>query len=200
MKIYNVEQRTPEWLELKKGKIGGTRLKDVLKSNNLPLIYELIAENGSVEMEEHYINSKMQWGIDMEPIALNQYEEVTGRKVKDFGWWESDLSEIVGLSPDGASEDLTHAVEVKCPSTKVHVEYIISGRIPAAYKAQILMYYIVNEKLETLDFVSFDPRFTEKPLHILPTTREELKEEIEQAKAGLVKFLEKLEKYKLKIV
>ena len=184
---------------MKKGKIGGTRLKQVLAKNNVPLIYELLAEQGLDELEESYKSEAMQWGIDMETFAYNAWNESTGLGMAEYGWIESDLSEIVGLSPDGYNPNLNKAIEIKCPSTKKHVEYIIKGDIPTEYKPQILHYFIVIDDLESLDFISFDPRYKTKPLHIITVTREELADEIEQAKVGLVKFLEKLEKYKLKL-
>jgi hypothetical protein len=40
MLIVDVEQGSQEWLRMRLGKITGTRLKEVFKSDNLPLIDE----------------------------------------------------------------------------------------------------------------------------------------------------------------
>ena len=199
MKIHNIEQRSPEWLQLKLGKIGGTRLKAVMSSNNLPLIYELLAEDGAAEVEESYKSPAMQWGIDMEEFALAIWEGENNRQLVSHGWIESEFSEIVGISPDGLTRDCVKGVEIKCPTTKKHVEYIISGRIPSEYKPQILHYFLVIDTLRSLDFVSYDPRFIKKPFHCVTVTRDELSNELIDAKESLNKFLNKLEKYRAKI-
>ena len=196
MKVHNIEQRSPEWLQLKKGKIGGTRNKQIKVKGGLPLIYELLAEEGIDELEPTYKSAAMEWGIDMEPIAIHEYEKISGINIINSGWWESDFSELVGLSPDGSDNTYKHAIEVKCPNTKTHIEYIVNGIIPKVYMPQILHYFIVNEKLETLDFISFDPRYRKKPIWIKRVTREDLTLEIEAATFELNNFLLKLAKYR----
>ncbi len=57
----------------------------------------------------------------------------------------------------------------------------------------------MNEKLEWLDFVSFDPRLTKKPLFIHRIKREELADEITIATAKLHKFFAKFEKLKTEL-
>ena len=61
MKELELEQGTREWLEARKGKITGTRLASVLKTDNLPVIYEMIAELGSDEVEETFVNKVNQY-------------------------------------------------------------------------------------------------------------------------------------------
>jgi hypothetical protein len=51
----NFKQGSLEWLSFKLGKIGGSRLKDIYKSDNLTLVDEIIAELGSGEIEESYV-------------------------------------------------------------------------------------------------------------------------------------------------
>ena len=36
--IKELEQRTEEWKQIRKGSIGGTRVKSIMAKNNLPLI------------------------------------------------------------------------------------------------------------------------------------------------------------------
>jgi hypothetical protein len=71
----NVEQRTPEWIEYRLGKITGTRLKEVLRSDNLPLVYEMIAEVVSKQIEEIPVNRAMQRGVDLEPVVRQLYQD-----------------------------------------------------------------------------------------------------------------------------
>ena len=53
--IKDLEQRTDEWKQIRKGSIGGTRVKAVMAKNNLPLIDELIAEKHTELIEETFV-------------------------------------------------------------------------------------------------------------------------------------------------
>ena len=200
MKTHKLEQRSPEWLAMKKGKIGGTRAGMIGMASEVTAIYEILAEQGMGDVTEPtYKSAKMEEASEMEVMAYNAYNEQTGITMNEYGWLESDDNEIVGISPDGYNPTLKKAIETKCLLAKNHVEVIILNKIPAKYKRQVLHYFVVIEDLESLDFILYNPYYQTKPLHIITVTREELADEIEQAKAGLVKFLEKLEKYKLKL-
>ena len=108
------------------------------------------------------------------------------------------------MSPDGLILDVADVpmsgVEVKCPSTKKHVEYIRTNKVPAEYKFQVYHYFAICETVETMYFVSFDPRFEIKPLHIVTLHREDIQKELEEYEIGLLKFIDKLNKYESKIV
>ena len=192
-------QGTQEWLEARKGKITGTRLKDVLKTDNLPAIYEMIAELGSDEIEETFVNKAMQRGKDCEPIAREMYEVITGNVIEEVGFCVSFDNDYLALSPDGFTPDRLGAIEIKSPSTSTHVKYIIGDRVPSEYLPQVLTYFLVNEKLEYLDFVSFDDRYKPKPIWIKRVTRVELQEQLDETKAKVDKFVAKFEKYYAKI-
>lgn len=200
MIITEIKQGTEEWHNAKLGKIGGTRFKDVFKANNLDLIDTLISEIGSETKEESYTNSYMEWGIENEPFAKLVYQEVTGNIINDMPLCKSEWNELLLLSPDGMTKDLKGAVEIKCPATKTHCKYIRMDKIPSEYKHQIYCYFIVNEKLEWLDFVSFDYRFKPQEMFIKRITREEISEELNTLKVEYLKFYEKFKKYKNQII
>lgn len=203
MKIHNVKQGTPEWKLLRKGKITGTRLKDVFKADNLGLVDELIAELISDEVEEEFINKAMQRGMDLEPVARMMYEDKAGIKVDEIGFAISNEFTFLGLSPDGLitiDGKYKSAIEIKCPNTATHVRYIRMNKIPNEYKYQVLNYFLVCQDLLSLDFVSYDDRFTAKPMHIITITREEQSAEIESAKVELKKFWTKFEKYYKQVI
>lgn len=189
---HEVEQRSPEWFALKAGVISGTRLKDVFKSNNLPLVDELISEMLTGKIEEIFVNFAMQRGIDMEPLGIAEYEIKTGTKVHEMGFVTNDNYPGCGLSPDGFVGS-NGAIELKCPSSKKHIEYIRTNKVPAIYKYQIAMYFLMCDDLDFVDFVSFDPRVKIKPLHILRVNRNEI--DLEEIGETLKKFCGKLSKY-----
>lgn len=196
-----IEQGSKDWLKLRLGRITGTRLKDVFKSDNLTLIDELIAEVEAGEFEETFVNSAMQRGKNLEPFVKDIYNQVRGVDLEDVGFCVSEkYKENLGLSPDAFTLDRLGAVEIKCPNTKTHVKYIRMDVVPREYIHQVYMYFIINENLEWLDFVSFDDRFKVRPMFIKRVTREEIKEELIDIEKGIDKFIKKLEKYKQLII
>ncbi len=102
------------------------------------------------------------------------------------------------MSPDGYI-GTTGAVEIKCPKTKTHVKYIRQGKIPNDYKEQIWAYFMVNPDLQWLDFVSYDPRLTKKPIWILHITRDQVQDDVSDALWQLGSFLTKLDNYRNEI-
>lgn len=199
MKIYkDIEQGSIEWLKLRLGKVTGTTLGELMGADNLKLVDRLIAEMISEQVKEIRISEEMQRGADMEPIARQAYEEYTGQKVEQFGFLQSDKFEWFGLSPDGLINEngkYLKGVEIKCPDTATHVKYIRQNTLPAEYKYQVYSYFIVNKDHIEHDFVSFDNRFTIKPIHIVNVRREDIRHDLEQIEAAMEKFWKKFEKY-----
>ena len=202
--VKNLEQRSEEWKQIRKGSIGGTRVKMVMAKNNLPLIDELIAEKHTDLIDETFVNDAMQRGIDLEPFAIAEFEERSETKVDTFGLVTNENFPGCHLSPDGLVLDGSgvplSGVEVKCPSTKKHVEYIRTDRVPAEYKFQVYHYFTICDTIETMFFVSYDPRFEVRPVHIIQVNREDIADELEAFKSGLLKFIDKLNDYESQII
>lgn len=199
MKIYNdLEQGSFEWLKLRLGKVTGSKLKDLMASDNLALIDKMIAELVSEQVKEKVSSYEMQRGTDMEPIARKAYEAYTGHKVEQVGFLVSEKYDWFGVSPDGLmSKDgrFYKGVEFKCPDTHTHVKYIRQNKVPGEHIHQVMGYFIVNPDHEQHDFVSYDNRFTIKPIHIVNVTREELKEKLDEVEIAMEKFYAKFQKY-----
>jgi hypothetical protein len=208
MKIYDVKQGTPEWLALRVGKLTGSKLKDVMMKDNLGLIDEMIAESGCGFFETSFVSYDMQVGIEREPIARELYSAHTGNIVNEVGFIVSDKHDFIGCSPDGiiyndlnpGNERTYGALEIKCPRPKTHCKYIRMNCIPNEYKYQVMNYFLCVEELEWLDFVSFNPDFKPQPLFIFRIYRSELKDELISLEADILKFWDKLNKYKSQIL
>lgn len=189
---HDVIQGSQEWHELRLCKITSTRLKAAISDKRLELMDELIAE-----MEVGYGDSSdftslsMQWGLDYEPLGVTQYEKERGVTVDRVGFIQSSEMPLLGCSPDGLIGE-TGAIEVKCPDTKKHIKTIRQKQIPNEHKEQVWMYFLVNPKLEWLDFISYDPRLIKRPLFIHRVTREELKKKLDTCWTQLKKFEAKL--------
>jgi exodeoxyribonuclease (lambda-induced) len=186
MIVYNCEQRSEEWYLLRLGKITGTKMKSLMSKEWKSIIDEVVSEILTQKTEEAYVNKNMQWGIDNEDFAVYEYEKKFFVETTSCGFCLSTKYKYLGLSPDGWV-GYNGAIEVKCPSSKTHVKYIREDKIPTEYVWQIVNYFIVNENLEWLDFVSFDPRFEHSKLWVKRVNREDLEEKIKEAELMLIK-------------
>lgn len=191
MIIHDVEQGSYEWHQIRLGKITSTRLKKVLSKDNIALVDELIAEEETgLSDDDGFVSEDMQRGIDLEPLAIKEYESITGNTVTRYGIMQSDELPILCQSPDGYV-GTEGAIEVKCPRTKTHVKYIRQGKIPNDYKEQVWCYFMVNPNLQWLDFISYDPRLTKKPIWVLRVNREDVQDDLNTAWEALLSFNEK---------
>lgn len=200
MTEHQVEQGTPEWHKLRIGKITSSRVAGIMKSDNLKVVDELIYETVCPDLAvwdeaDGYVSEAMQWGTDHEAEAVEAYVAQTGNAMEQVGFCTHDTLTYLAMSPDRLTPDRTGAVEVKCPSTKTHIRTIRMGGLPNDHKYQVYQYFLVNEKLEWLDFVSYDPRFTPRPLYIHRITRNEIEAELKALEADVVKFWAKFQKY-----
>lgn len=181
MKILNYEERKEEWLAGRRGRITGSRLKDIIvKRGDGKKIgfYELIAERLGLPADDE---DPMERGNRLEPEALERLEKATGKKFSTGKvLWTKDGNENIAVSPDGWIEAkvITVAAEIKCLGSARHIEAVITNKVPKDYHYQTLQYFIVNEKLETLYFCFYDPRLKYKDFHIIEVNRAEVQEEV----------------------
>lgn len=171
------------WKEARKTKITGSRLKDivVLRGTGKKIgFYELIAERLAVPRPEG--EDKMARGHELEPVAIALCENELGKTFnKDLVIWERDEEACIAISPDAFLDDLTEAVEVKCLGSAKQIKAIIENQPEDEYKWQYLQYFIVNDKLEKLHVIMYDPSFVESLQYKrFEITREELKEDIDK--------------------
>ena len=178
MKVIKFEDHD-EWLESRKTRITGTRLKNVvtLKGNGKKIgYYELIAERLAIAPND---DNPMQRGNALEPVALARFQEETGKTVDNtLMLWTRDDNPSIAISPDGVISE-TEAVEVKCLSSARHIEAFLTQAVPKDYKSQVLQYFIVNDELETLYLAFFDPRFQVHDFFYLTINREDVWREAE---------------------
>jgi len=174
MKRINVEQGTIEWHECRYGKIGGTSSKGLFTPTDTQLI-ELVAESlEDFEEIDNFQSFDMQRGTELEPYALDQIKQYTKIDFKSAGWLQSEEVAILGISPDGISDDDRFSCEIKCPAKKRHTETIMTNEIPLDNLYQCVHYFTVNPKLEKHYFVSFRPENNIKPLFVKELTRDSL--------------------------
>ena len=192
MKILDLKQGTPEWLSARKGVITGTQLKTVMGRTAKDFMYDLIAQQVS-PLPAQYESEHMEHGLLYEDEAIEKYEAETGLITEKVDFCLHEERHWHGLSPDrlvSKEGKYLGAVEVKCPTPKVHLKYVATKEIPAEYKWQVVNYFLVNEEQEWLDFVSYCPQIQipNLRLSITTVTREQLEEDIEKAEEKLVEF------------
>jgi len=170
----DILQKTPEWFEIKWGKVGGSTSKGLFVPSDT-LLLELLSEHTEpFEIEEDgYVSKDMQRGIDFEPIAFEKLCQFTGIAFEKAGWLQCEEIPILGISPDGISPDETISCECKCPARKKHIQTVLSDEIPSDNIHQCLHYFTVNPKLERHYFGSFRPE-SQYPLFVKCLTRDSI--------------------------
>lgn len=192
MKIIQVVQNSEEWDQIRKGKITGSKLNDIVVKRGTGKkigFYELIADRVAVQPDGE---DPMDRGHRLEDEALDLYEKQVG-KLQRGVFAVSDDNPNMAISHDAINEYYTHAVEVKCLSSAKHLQAYFEKQIPTEYEFQKLQYFIINPDLLQLDFVFYDPRVTCKPLHSISFFRQDLEEEIEQYKQYEIDTLAEVE-------
>ena len=160
-----IEQGTLEWRMLRLGKISGSRINDVMAKgrDNKPSVtrenymYELATERLTNIPTESFTSPAMAWGTENEDMARTAYEVRRGVFVTELPWVAHPTIINAGCSPDGLVDDELGLVEIKCPNTKTHIEYILKGEPPKTYLNQ-MMWQMACTGRGYVDFVSYDPR------------------------------------------
>lgn len=177
MQITKYDDRD-EWLQARKGKITGSRVKDIIvkRGNGKKKgFYELIAERIAVEPTGE---NPMERGNRLESEAMSRFISETQKEVDtSLVIWNRDDDESIAISPDGfiGKEE---AVEVKCLASATHIEAYLTNEIPSEYEDQAIQYFVVNDDLKILYIVFYDPRIPCKDYFVIEVSRESIKDKI----------------------
>lgn len=199
MKVIKLDQNSDEWFEFRRGKISGSKLKNIVVKRGTDEkqgFYQLLADRLTIKEADD--EDAKDRGHRLENEAIDRFIDESGVEInKEPGVWVSDSSDQIIVSPDGASDDNTLAVEIKCLASWHQVRAIVENERPKgkdSYEFQIMQYFIVNENLQTLFFVMYDdrlvPEFQYKSFEI---TREQLAEDIENYKQYEIAKIKKIE-------
>jgi hypothetical protein len=124
-------------------------------------IAELVAERAEftapyVVPSGGFVSGEMEEGLRREPEARSWYAMQTDGAVRRVGFVLSACGRW-GCSPDAlVGED--GGLELKNPTAKVHVKYLLKGGLPAEYRCQVHGCLIVTGRA-WFDFVSYHPGF-----------------------------------------
>jgi len=192
-----VEQGSPEWFQMRLGKVTASRVADILaKTKTGPsasrqnYLIELAIQRTTGIIQESYSNSAMEWGTQTEPQARVAYEVATNNFVDKVAFIDHPSIKWFGCSPDGLVSD-RGLLEIKCPNSATHWEYFKSKKPPQKYFIQMQAQIAVTNK-DWCDFVSFDPRMPDRSqLLIVRIDRDEAF--IAEMEAEIKKFLDEVE-------
>ena len=96
---------------------------------------------------------------------------------------------MFGCSPDGLAHD--GMIEIKCPNSATHIEYLTDNKAPAKYINQMQCQMAVTGR-KWCDFVSFDPRLPED-LQLFVVRVERDQKYIDSMEVEVVEFLTEVE-------
>jgi YqaJ-like viral recombinase domain len=166
------DQRTDAWHVARLGRLTGTCAADMLatiKSGEAAarrnLRTRLVCERLTGIATPTFLSADMKWGVEHEDAARRAYEALTGELVETVGFLQHPHL-AAGCSPDGliAPDGI---LEVKCPLSATHLEYLRLRAVPKDYLAQCRHNLWISEA-RWCDFVSYDPRFPQ-PLQLMVT-------------------------------
>jgi hypothetical protein len=144
--IIDCVQGTPEWEEARCGRVTGSQAEWVMskplasggeaagkRDYRLQLAIERLTGK---PMMSDFQNKWTKHGTETEPLTRIYVEQRTGFIFEEFGFMRHK-TKMIGVSLDGATK-WTAFCELKSPKPSTQVEYIRMGKLPAAYRWQVV--------------------------------------------------------------
>ena len=198
MIIHDVEQGSPEWLQLRLGIPTASEFDKILTPKTMkpsasarPYMFRLAAEKllnrqlDSIDHLEHIAHGK-EWEAD----AVSAYELINEVEAVKVGFITSDDG-LVGASPDRLLKGSAGGLEVKCPAPWTQMGYFFDG-FGDEYRCQVQGQMLVCG----LDFVDRWAWHPELPPRLDRTGRDEkfiaaLAVELEKFNEELARMIER---------
>jgi putative phage-type endonuclease len=162
-----MQQQSEAWFAARLGRVTASRISDVMartktgySASRKNYLMQLLCERMTGRKEESYVNAAMQRGTDLEPLARSSYEVDRGVMVMECGFVAHPSIPMAGASPDGLVND-DGLIEIKCPNTAQHVDFLRTGEIDSGYKLQMLWQCECTGRA-WCDFVSYDDRMPQE--------------------------------------
>ena len=193
-------QGSPEWLQIRKGKITGSRAKDArdcLKSGAPSKAQTLYAQDVARERiggkaNEVYVNAAMRFGQEQEPIAREAYEIRSGNIVLEAGFAYTEDG-LFGCSVDGLVGD-DGMVEIK---TMVSSDTLFTAVVDGDNSAYIdqINFSLWLLGLKWCDLILWAPDLEGIGRHLTIRRIERDDDVINALEADMVKFARTVKKY-----
>jgi putative phage-type endonuclease len=200
--IVETEQRSQDWFDARLGRVTGSKAGAIWnktakglrtaewKKYQDQLLAELLT---GMSADDVFTSYEMQRGIDLEPVARRAAAKMLGLQIRETGFL-AHRELMAGSSLDGDINDFAAVVEIKCPRTTTHLQYIEEKGLPEQYMGQLLHNLYVS-KADSIYFVSFDDRM---PPHLqLCIVKRDAKDlPLEEYERDLLEFLAQLKERK----
>jgi putative phage-type endonuclease len=199
--IKGIEQGSPEWMALRIGKIGGSRVADLLTEGRggaesltrKKYKNELIRERLTGKKLDTYKTPAMQRGIDLEPMARAWYEVKYNTFVDQVAIVLHPSIEGAQCSPDGLVEVTNSLIEIKIPNPENHLDNILTGgKQLEQYYDQVQWQLACMPEKEFCDLVSYDP---DMPDHLQGFVKRIYRDDeyIQTMQTAVIAFLSEIE-------
>jgi hypothetical protein len=172
MKIHRLDQRTPEWRKIKRGKPTSSWFHYLITPLGKPsenrerkkYLYKLAAEELlNHTMPDSFVTPWMERGIDLEDRAAHDLATQLNIEL-DPGGFVTDDAETMGCSPDrlvrNGKKKPKEACEIKVPAPWTHLANLCEGP-GEKYKAQVQGQLLIGE-FECVHFYSWNPKLPPK--------------------------------------
>lgn len=196
MEIFEFEQGSEDWYEIKLGIVSTSNFHKVLNKGTGRGLYmrKLAGEKLTGTHQIDYSNKNMENGQELEAFAKEYYEAYNGCSVKQVGFIKRN--DWIGTSPDGLVGD-DGLIEVKCPLPSTHIENILKAKMPACYTPQVQGQLWVTER-KWCDWVSYCPAVKDRPFFNIRVFRDE--KYINVLEIAVIDFVRELKKIIEKII
>lgn len=192
-------QQSASWIRQRIGWCTASRMRDVMavtKSGGpsearRKYMMEILVERATDLAFERYVNPAMQWGIDHEAAAVEEYEARTGILTDAVGFCPHPEVEFFGATPD-RTVGQDGLVEVKCPTTATYMSWVLAGVVPEEHKPQMLAQLACTRR-QWVDFVAYDPRITSAASRMFIRRYEPDPSDIKLVEKAAAEFLDEVE-------
>ena len=198
MKILDVIQGTPGWVEARLGIPTSSRFDKIITPKKLEpsksadmLICQLIAEKLLGQFVDNEESDWMNRGSNLEDIAADDYAFTHDVDLQRIGFCMTDDG-LIGCSPDRFIIGANAGLEIKNPSVAKHISYILNPEsLLETYRCQVLGSLWITE-LDYWDLMSYHPYLPRVIVHC--EQDEEFNTAISAAMYAEGGFLERLKK------
>lgn len=191
-------QGSDEWQQIRCGKITASKITDIMaklksgkpSAGRAKYLGQLVAERLTGNKSESFSNDAMQWGVETESQAIAAYEFLNDVEITRYSFVDHPKIMLSGMSPDAEVCD-KGGLEIKCPNTATHIDYLTSNKIPKNYIDQ-MQWQMACKDWEWCDFMSFDPRM---PEHLNKLIIRVVRDDayIEEMEMEVIKFNQEIE-------
>jgi putative phage-type endonuclease len=196
MIFHDIEQNTPEWEQLRVGRVGASAFNNLTMKKNTAGYQATIARVAQEQVTgiktESYKNAAMEAGHELESEAIQAYELETFQRVTRGGYYQ--LNDWFGCSPDGHAGN--GIIEVKSLQYNTWQDYLQNQKISKQYYWQVQFQLFVTGA-DFCDFVVFQPNFRPIITRFELEKKEEIEKYMAEAEKDILERIKILEKWKM---